>query len=402
MRVSLHYGRGHLECDVPDGNLVAVQSPPTPVEPVRDLGAAVRAALEAPVGFPPLRRAVTPDDHVTIVVDERLPYLVELLVPILEHLGEAQILPEAITVLGPPGFAADNLRDQLPERFRGVRIRVHAPSDRKQLSYLATTKAGRRLYINRAAVDADQVVVLSGRGYEPRLGYSGAEGSLFPVLGDEQTLAETNGLLSTAIPNDHPKGLGKEAAEVAWLLGAPFFVQVIPGKGDDAAMILAGPADSCAEGRRQLDARWRRTIAKPARTVVATISGDPARQGFAEFAAAAACASRVVQPDGRIVVLSSITPELGPAEELLRQADSPERALALLEAQKPGDMAAAFQWASATRRAHIYLLSGLPADVTEELFAVPLDDARQLGRMLGEEGSCLILEDAHKTLAVVE
>ncbi|HMF13470.1 MAG TPA: lactate racemase domain-containing protein, partial [Gemmataceae bacterium] len=326
----------------------------------------------------------------------------ELLVPILEHLAEARVRPETITVLGSHPFGADDLGDKLPEQFHRVRFLVHAPDDRKQLSYLATTKTGRRLYLNRAAVDADQVVVLSGRGYDPRLGYSGAEGSLFPALGDEQTLAETNGLLSAAIPHDPPKGLGKEAGEAAWLLGAPFFVQVIPAKGDDAAMVLAGPADSCAEGRRQLDARWRRIVAKPAATVVATISGDPARQGFAELAAAAFGASRVVQAGGRIVVLSAVTPKLGPAEELLRHADSAEHALKLLNQQKPPDMAAAFQWATAACYARLYLLSGLEADVAEELFAVPLDDFKQVERMLNEEGSCLVLDDAHKMLAVLE
>jgi nickel-dependent lactate racemase len=402
MHTVLHYGQERVECEVPEGNLVGVRPPATPLEPVPDVAAAVRAALEAPVGFPPLRRALTPDDHVTVILDERLANLVELLVPILEHLGEARIRPEAITILGSRLFEADDLHDRLPEHFRRVRFRVHAPDDRKQLSYLATTKAGRRLYLNRAAVDADQVVVLSGRGYDPRLGYSGAEGSLFPALGDEQTLAETNALLSTAVPHDPPKGLGKEAAEAAWLLGAPFFVQVIPGKGDNVAMVLAGPADSSSEGRRQLDARWRRTVARPAATVVATISGDPARQGFAELAAAAVNASRVVQPGGRIVVLSAITPESGSAEELLRHADSPEDALKLLNEHKPPDMAAAFQWASAACNARLYLLSGLRADVAEELFAAPLDDFKQAARMLNEEGSCLVLDDAHKTLAVLE
>src|SRR5262249_53687416 len=328
--------------------------------------------------------------------------LVELLVPILSHLGEAQVPPAAVTVLGSTALTPDDLRGRLPGQFRGVRVEAHAPGDRKRLSYLATTKAGRRLYLDRAVVDAVRVVVLSGRGYGPGLGYSGGEGCLFPALSDDETLAETNGRLSMDVPNERSQGLAKEAAEAAWLLGAPFFVQVIPGKGDDTAAILAGPADSCAEGRRQLDARWRRTVPERARTVVATVSGDPARQGFAELAAAAAHASRVVQPNGRIVVLSSITPELGTAEEILRQADSPEDGLARLENNKPPNMAAAFQWANAARDARIYLLSGLPADVAEELFAVPLDDLQQAIRMLNEKGSCLILDDAHKTLAVLE
>ena len=41
---------------------------------------------------------------------------------------------------------------------------------------------GRRLYLNRTLVDADFVVVLSGRDYDPLTGYAGAEAAIFPAL----------------------------------------------------------------------------------------------------------------------------------------------------------------------------------------------------------------------------
>jgi nickel-dependent lactate racemase len=401
MHETLRYGREQLDCEVQDAKLIGSRTA-QPIHPLPDLGAAVRAALETPIGFPPLCRALTPDDHVTIVVDERSPRLVELLVPILEHIAEAHVAPADITLLCPPSSSRQEWLEELPERFQDVHCQVHAPDDRKQLSYLATTKGGRRLYLNRTAVDADQLVVLSDRRYDPRLGYAGAEASLFPALSDEATLAETNDRLSMNAPGETPWPLRKEAAEAAWLLGAPFFVQVIAGEGDDIAHVLGGLADTSGEGQRQFDARWRRTVAARAQTVLATVSGDPARQDFGDLAAALACATRVVQSGGRIILLSAITPELGPAGELLRQADTPDEALTLLHKQKPADMAAAFEWAHAARHAHIYLLSGLSADATEELFATPLDRASQAARLLEEEGSCLVLNDAHKMLAVTE
>src|SRR5437773_2478695 len=48
---------------------------------LRDPALAVTEAVESPFHFPPLRRALTPDDHVTIVLDEQLPQLAVLLVP---------------------------------------------------------------------------------------------------------------------------------------------------------------------------------------------------------------------------------------------------------------------------------------------------------------------------------
>src|SRR5262249_47507258 len=163
MRVTLRFGLQMLECEVRDTDLV--DAPPrVPIVPVGDIGKSVRTALEAPGDYPSLRKALTPDDQVTVVVDQRLPHLVELLVPLLEHITQAGVSPSAVTLLCPRSESRQEWLEDLPESFQEVRCQVHAPDDRKQLRYLATTKGGRRLYLSSAAVDADQIVVLSGRG----------------------------------------------------------------------------------------------------------------------------------------------------------------------------------------------------------------------------------------------
>ena len=114
-----------------------------------------------------------------------------------------------------------------------------------------------------------------------------------------------------------------------------------------------------------------------------------------------ASAARVVKPQGRIVLLSRAAPALGEGAEILRQAEDPEEALQLLRQHTPPDMAAAFQWASAAGRATLYLLSNLPGEAAEELFTTPLERAGQVERLLRTGGSCLVLPDADKTLAIV-
>jgi nickel-dependent lactate racemase len=362
----------------------------------------VRASLETPIGFPALRRALTPDDHVVIVLDEQLPRLPQLLMPVLEHVTGAQVAPAAITVLCMPGAGSQSWVDVLPESFQEVRIEVHDPTDRRRLSYLATTRRGRRIYLNRTAVDADQLIVLTRRGFDPLLGYSGAEGALYPALSDETTRQELNGFLSLEAPGEKPWPIRQEAAEVAWLLGAPFMVQIIEGAGDSVSHVLAGLAETGDEALRLLNARWRVEVNRLANTVVASVTGDASRHTFAELAQALASAARVVQPQGKIVLLSQAGPALGEAAELLRRADDPNQGLHLLREHKGVDRTAAFQWASAARRANLYLLSELPTETAEELFVTPLEHAAQVQRLIGSSASCLLLADAHKTLAVVE
>src|SRR5262249_13582414 len=150
--------------------------------------------------FPPLRQALTPDDHVVIVLDEQLPQLAPLLTSLLEYLRLAGVQPDAMTLLCPSPLLSQPWLDELPHLFANIRIEIHDPGNRDRLSYLATTQKGRRIYLNRSVVDADQAIVLSRRGYDPLTGYSGAEAALFPALSDEATLKQVHKQLSLKPP----------------------------------------------------------------------------------------------------------------------------------------------------------------------------------------------------------
>src|SRR5262249_17754657 len=97
---------------------------PPRAEPVRDIGAALVNALESPLDFPPLRRALTPDDHITIVVDERLPQLTLLLIPLLGYLQNAGISPEAVTLLCLASSTGQAWLEDLPDAFQDVHVEV--------------------------------------------------------------------------------------------------------------------------------------------------------------------------------------------------------------------------------------------------------------------------------------
>ncbi len=399
MRIAIDWGRNQWAVDIPTAHVIVPRRHPA-APPLADPAAAVRAALEQPFGFPPLRRALTPDDHVAVVVDESLVALPLLLPSILEHLQQAGVQMERVTLVCAPPSTGQSWLEALPDEFQDVHVEVHQPDDSKKLAYVATMRQERRLYLNRSVVDADQTVVVTRRCYDCLLGYGGAAGSLFPALSDAATRQELRGQLSLKAPGGEPWKYQREAAEAAWLLGVPFLVQVIEGSDGDIVHVVGGPTESSAEGERLLDERWRVQVHESADVVVASISGDPARHTFADFARAFAAASRVVEPGGAIVLLTDSDPALGPAAALMRQDEDPGRALTLLTDEPPGDFEAAFQWISAAQQAKLYLLSRLALDVAEELFTTPLSNVGQAQKLL--RGRCLLLPDAHRTMAVVE
>jgi len=401
MRIDVAYGREVLPVEVPDHDVVPVRRQP-PAAPLADPVGAVREALEHPLDFPALRQALIPDDHVAIILDDRLPNVGKLLMPVLEHLKEAHIAPAAITILCPPRSVEQPWLDDLADEFEETRLEVHDPDNRRHLSYLASTRKGRRIYLNRTVVDADQVVVLSGRAYDPVLGYSGAETAIYPALSDEATRRELFRHLTLDAPGSEPWPVRREAAEVAWQLGAPFLVQIIEGTGTDVVHVLAGPVENSDAGQRLLDARWRVEIAEPADVVLAGISGDPERLSLDDLARAFASAARVVKSNGRIVLVTAGQPELGPEAEILRQYENVAGLLYALRQNKVPCSETLFLWASAAEQANLYLLSGMPDEAAEDMFTIPLDSPGQVQRLLTGRGRCLVLPDAHKTMAVVK
>src|SRR5262245_13167596 len=144
MQVSIDYGREHVTVDVAAERLLALAGPKLP-EPVAEPASAVREALESPLRFPPLRRALTPDDHVTVVVDERLPGVAGLVTAVVDHIASAGVASEAVTLLCPPSTSRQEWVSELPDHLESVHAATHNASDRKQLASLATTRKGRRI-----------------------------------------------------------------------------------------------------------------------------------------------------------------------------------------------------------------------------------------------------------------
>lgn len=397
-RIELPVGRSTWTLTVrPDAAVELNRAPVTP--PTAGPRELVRAALEKPSGLDaPLRRALTPDDHVAVVLDERLPHVPELLAGVIEHLQSAGIDPAAVTVIVPSGGPGSPWVDDLPDEFADVHLETHDPEERKKLAYLATTKAGRRVYLNRTLVEADFTVVLTGRGYDPTFGYAGAEAALFPALSDAETLAESVGRFSIDPPGPKPTAVRAEAAEIGWLFGTPFFVQVIEGAGGEVQEVVAGLPESSAEGVRRQQARWHTTVQDRPDLVVAAISGPPDREDFLAVASAAAAAARVVRPGGRIAVLTEAAPPLEEGAELLRQAEDPDAVGKVLSKRKPDDWPAAALWAFAAGQASLFVASGWPDDVTEELFATPIASAAEVQRLIDAAERVLVIPDAHKTM----
>jgi hypothetical protein len=173
---------------------------------------------------------------------------------------------------------------------------------------------------------------------------------------------------------------------------------VIVGEGDSIADVVAGLPASGAEGIRRQDARWRSIVEEEADTAVVAIGDSPDRVTFLDIAKGAACAARVVRKGGRIAVLTASAPDLGAGAQLLRGMEGPTGARRLLAKEKPEDWAACLLWTFAAKNHSLYLASGYPDDVAEELFTTPIRTASEVQRLIDGGEKVLVVPDAHKSM----
>jgi nickel-dependent lactate racemase len=388
-----------LDLDLHDEAQVRVCAAPRGT-PLADVAEATRAALAAPLGFPPLAQAAVPGDKAVLALEPGVPQAATLVAQSIAALLAAGLQPANITVLtlaGSGQVAVETTSDPLAELPAHIRATVvhkqHDPRERDALSYLAATEDANPIYINRAIHDADLVVSIGTLRLPDSLGYHGIHSGLFPTFSDASTLARFRS--PKAVELEEQEILRKQADEVGWLLGTRFTIQVVPGANSDLLSVLAGDLEAVlAAGSRVCDEAWRFEVPYRAGLVIAALGGDASQQTWDNVGRALAAAARVLGDDGDVVVCSRLQESPGPGLERIMGADDLFLALREIEQDKPYDSLPAAELARALERGKVYLVSDLPDDRIEALGLIPIN-ADDVSGVVGRYDSSIVLANAH-------
>ena len=401
MRVAIRSGIEEIGLDVRDDCLVELCGG-TPSRAIEDVAGAVTEAIESPIAFPALRHAIVSGDHVAIVLDRGIPRPADVLGPVLECLADAGVQRHDTWIVEiPPADPRNALPpDGVPPEIRLVQ---HDPLDRNRLSYLASTKAGTRVYLNREVVDADLVVLVGRVDYDPILRYRGTASSVFPGLADAAAQQVFRSQISKPITANSQIAARQESDEVAWLLGVQFAVQVVIGQHNEIVAVLAGHGpDVQREAQRSLDSCWKQTAPRRVDLVIAAIGGAPQRQGFDELGAALESAAKLVQEGGHVAVLSAIDAEPGKTLQTARQLQDSAKALEHVRRHPNEDAISTWQIVRCCQNTRMYLKSRLADELVEDLGMTPVASAAEVQRLVNQATSCIILKDAELARVSVE
>ena len=394
MQVLLPNGDGHATLEIPQDRLVASRAGHG--DSSESAGALLRAAVSSPLGYPPLRQAILPGDHVTIAVDPELPQLSPLINELLSDLLEAGCEASDLTLLVARSEQRDELHAAWPEAWRReVQLVLHDPDDEARHAYLAATRDGRPIYLNRAISDADVFLPIGVQRLETALDYRGVHGGWFPAFSnlEAQLRHQSPGNIEWQA---HRRRRQQETEEAAWLLGVRLVVQILPGPTGSVAGAWCGDCDEVSRAASAACRKlWLQEIGGTADLVIAVLDGPVSEQSWGQIARALITASEAVDDQGTIVLWTDLATDPGPALKSLGETDASEdeQRLALLK-QRSADATAAKVIADSLSRGRVVLRSHLEDSVVEEIGLAPLRDVRELQRLVDRASSCLVIGSA--------
>lgn len=393
----LTYGRDRtFEFDIAPERLAAVQSPPAEIE---DVSGAIEDALNRPIDFPPLRQSVFPEDKIVLALDRRVPHAGELISGIWQAMQSAGVNAADVTILQPTDNGDDLLADprsQLPDAVReAIGWIIHEPNGEGECGYLASSASGDRIYLSRRVIDADVVITVGQIAYDPIIGYRGTNSVFYPGLSDEDAARRARGIGHSELGPDDNRPMRVLIDEIGWLLGNQLTVQTLPAAGNGASHVLTGLSESVfRQGKQMLSEEWLLRLSTRSDLVIATVDGGTGENAWRRFGAALNVARKVVTRNGRIVLLTDLNEELGDGLQCVRESAEPADALKPLQSFAPSDFLPATQLANAAGWANISLVSGLDAEIVEDLFMTPVQNDDELRRLLEGDESCVLIESA--------
>jgi len=413
---SLPYGTAGLEV-----RLAADRLLPRKAAPIRDETQAVFAALENPIGRPPLGRIVQPGERVAIVVNDitRLTRTGLILPPILETLNAAGIPDRDIFIVFALGIhrrQTDDERKQIvgEEVYARIRSFDHISTDDAGLVEIGTTSFGNRVEINREVWEADRIVLTGEIIYHLIAGYSGGRKSLVPGVAGFRTTTFNHRMIFD--PNCRSGKLEGNPAhedllEACRMVDPDFLVNVVLSPEGKLIRVVTGHFEKAhREGCRTVDEMLRVPLEKPYDLLVASAGGFPLDIDLRQAHKGLENACQALRPGGSILFYAECPNGAGIqsfADYINRYADDREMQAALEREFVVGGHKA--YWVARLGRLYrVYLVSRLDPDFVRRCHFIPVSPQdhqaalQDLLRETGPAGRVGVLPYAGFTLPAVE
>ena len=418
MRFNLAYGKTGLPLELDEGLDVTAVAPAFAAA-LADPPAAVRAALEAPIGSPALRELVRSGMRVGVIFSDITrpapnPLLLTAVLEVLDAVPGVDVT--LFNALGThrPNTEAE-LRAMLGDAVVNDRriVQNDAFEPATQVRVGATAK-GHETWLNAELMRCD-LKILTGF-IEPHLfaGFSGGGKAIMPGMAGQRTVLGNHdaGMVG------HPKAIWgvtrgnpiwEEVREVAGQAGRLFLLNVALNRDKAVTGVFAGDLDRAhAAGCAFVRHSAMVAVDRPFDIVVTTNSGYPLDINLYQSVKGMRAAGQIVRPGGAIIIATRCSdgvPEHGLYGKILRGSRDPSELLAKISA--PGfleqDQWQAHVQALVQSKAEVFVRSdGLTDDEVRSALLRPcrrIEDtiAELLGRY-GRGASICVMPEGPQTI----
>jgi nickel-dependent lactate racemase len=341
MKVSLAYGRSHIDIELPDDRTTVIE--PSHMNPVPDEWAAVIAALDNPESAPELKTQITPATKIVIVhtdITRATPN--DRLIPwILAYLESAGATRENITLLNGLGTHRPNTKAELeamltPDVVANYRCLNHEPENDDAHVQLGVTKTGVPALINRHLVEAD-VRIITGF-IEPHFfaGFSGGPKGIMPGVAALKTVMSNHGAENIGdrrstfgITDGNP--IWEEMRDIALRVGPSFLVNLALNERRQITGVFAGDLIAAHKvGIEFVRAGAMQKVDGAFDIVITTNSGYPLDMNLYQAVKGMRAADLIVKDGGTVIIAAECcegVPANSPHDKLLRSVKSGDELL---------------------------------------------------------------------------
>lgn len=321
--IRLRYGDHELRANIPRDNFLE-EVGMRDVEPAADPGGVVEAALDAPIGSPPLEDLAHGKQRVVVLVDDLTrPTPTHMLLPgVLGRIEQAGVSPDAICIMVATGTHRPMTPAELEAKIGAGSMRryktVNHDSHRlDELVDLGSTPSGIPIAINRLVAEADCVIAVGNIVPHRYCGWAGGAKMIQPGVGGEATTAGTH-LMITKDPGARlgvvENRVRHEMEAVADRVSLRFIVNTILDRHGNLVNVVAGDFRRAFRAGVELARSVYSAVLKgPADIVLA--SAYPSDINLWQAGKALYAADLVVREGGIIILASPCYEGVGEHEE---------------------------------------------------------------------------------------
>jgi nickel-dependent lactate racemase len=332
-KFALKYGSGVLEVSLPIDKIIN-EVYGRPCQIIDDVPAAVRTALNQPIGTPPLRKIVKSGDKVAVLVSDITRAWVkfdQFLPVLLDELNEAGIPDQDIFIT----IAVGAHRLNSPEEFAMIcgrqvcdRVAVdnHDCHNQEELVYTGTTSRGVECYINKRVAEANIKILTGGIVHHMMAGYGGGRKAILPGISGFKTIQGNHLLCMNEVvgqglnPNSVSgvtdiNEMNQDMVEQTALAKPDFLLNAVFSPDGKFAKFVSGHwYDAWLAGVRMVDEIYGVPVSAKADLVVASAGGFPKDINLYQGLKTVDNAYMAVKPGGVIICFMELLDIMEPPE----------------------------------------------------------------------------------------